>query len=143
MALTGELTKELVESLGRGRHGDGAGLRLVVESMTSAARRVQWWGGLLLLLDQICVLAQGANQRFVNDERSFWRHYHTQMGRELACGVIEFDDFRVGSSGAVKPLGRGTAVRQIRQPRFRGRRRERRTQPRLHQVNRASPLIGL
>ncbi|MEP2470621.1 MAG: Arm DNA-binding domain-containing protein [Paracoccaceae bacterium] len=37
MALTGKLTKKLVENLGPGRHGDGGGLYLVVDS--SGARR--------------------------------------------------------------------------------------------------------
>ena len=37
MALTGELTKKLVENLGAGRHGDGNGLYLVVDP--SGARR--------------------------------------------------------------------------------------------------------
>lgn len=37
MALTGKLTKKLVENLGPGRHGDGAGLYLVVDP--SGARR--------------------------------------------------------------------------------------------------------
>lgn len=37
MALTGKLTKKLVENLGPGRHGDGGGLYLVVD--TSGARR--------------------------------------------------------------------------------------------------------
>ncbi len=37
MALTGKLTKKLVESLGPGRHGDGNGLYLVVDP--SGARR--------------------------------------------------------------------------------------------------------
>ncbi|MDP2082840.1 MAG: tyrosine-type recombinase/integrase [Pseudotabrizicola sp.] len=37
MALTGKLTKKLVESLGAGRHGDGGGLYLVVDP--SGARR--------------------------------------------------------------------------------------------------------
>lgn len=32
MALTGKLTKKLVENLGAGRHGDGGGLYLVVEA---------------------------------------------------------------------------------------------------------------
>ena len=31
MALTGKLTKRLVENLGPGRHGDGSGLYLVVD----------------------------------------------------------------------------------------------------------------
>ena len=39
MALTGKLTKKLVENLGPGRHGDGGGLYLVVDSTASAARR--------------------------------------------------------------------------------------------------------
>lgn len=37
MALTGKLTKKLVENLGAGRHGDGGGLYLVVDP--SGARR--------------------------------------------------------------------------------------------------------
>lgn len=37
MALTGKLTKKLVENLGAGRHGDGGGLHLVVDP--SGARR--------------------------------------------------------------------------------------------------------
>ncbi len=37
MALTGKLTKKLVENLGPGRHGDGGGLYLVVDP--SSARR--------------------------------------------------------------------------------------------------------
>ena len=37
MALTGKLTKRLVENLGAGRHGDGNGLYLVVDP--SGARR--------------------------------------------------------------------------------------------------------
>ena len=37
MALTGKLTKKLVENLGPGRHGDGGGLYLVVDP--SGARR--------------------------------------------------------------------------------------------------------
>ncbi|WP_243652090.1 Arm DNA-binding domain-containing protein [Primorskyibacter sedentarius] len=37
MALTGKLTKKLVENLGPGRHGDGSGLYLVVDP--SGARR--------------------------------------------------------------------------------------------------------
>jgi len=37
MALSGKLTKNLVEDLGTGRHGDGNGLYLVVEP--SGARR--------------------------------------------------------------------------------------------------------
>ncbi|MEH6646301.1 tyrosine-type recombinase/integrase [Sulfitobacter sp.] len=37
MALTGKLTKKLVENLGAGRHGDGSGLYLVVDP--SGARR--------------------------------------------------------------------------------------------------------
>ncbi|MGO4909828.1 tyrosine-type recombinase/integrase [Pseudorhodobacter sp. W20_MBD10_FR17] len=37
MALTGKLTKKLVENLGAGRHGDGGGLNLVVDP--SGARR--------------------------------------------------------------------------------------------------------
>ena len=36
-ALSGKLTKKLVENLGAGRHGDGAGLYLVVDP--SGARR--------------------------------------------------------------------------------------------------------
>ena len=36
-ALSGKLTKRLVENLGAGRHGDGAGLYLVVDP--SGARR--------------------------------------------------------------------------------------------------------
>ncbi|SMX23377.1 tyrosine-type recombinase/integrase [Boseongicola aestuarii] len=39
MALTGKLTKKLVENLGPGRHGDGGGLYLVVDATESAARR--------------------------------------------------------------------------------------------------------
>ena len=39
MALTGKLTKKLVENLGPGRHGDGGGLYLVVDPTESAARR--------------------------------------------------------------------------------------------------------
>jgi integrase len=39
MALTGKLTKKLVENLGPGRHGDGGGLYLVVDSTKSMARR--------------------------------------------------------------------------------------------------------
>ena len=37
MALTGKLTKKLVENLGAGRHGDGGGLYLIVDP--SGARR--------------------------------------------------------------------------------------------------------
>lgn len=37
MAVVGKLTKKLVENLGAGRHGDGAGLYLVVDP--SGARR--------------------------------------------------------------------------------------------------------
>ncbi|MDU8911986.1 Arm DNA-binding domain-containing protein [Aestuariicoccus sp. MJ-SS9] len=37
MALSGRLTKKLVENLGPGRHGDGSGLYLVVDP--SGARR--------------------------------------------------------------------------------------------------------
>ena len=37
MAITGTLTKKLVENLGKGRHGDGGGLYLVVDP--SGARR--------------------------------------------------------------------------------------------------------
>jgi hypothetical protein len=37
MALSGKLTKKLVENLGPGRHGDGGGLYLVVDP--SGARR--------------------------------------------------------------------------------------------------------
>ncbi len=37
MALSGKLTKKLVENLGAGRHGDGGGLHLVVDP--SGARR--------------------------------------------------------------------------------------------------------
>ncbi|MFK7753812.1 MAG: Arm DNA-binding domain-containing protein [Sedimentitalea sp.] len=37
VALTGKLTKKLVENLGSDRHGDGAGLYLVVDP--SGARR--------------------------------------------------------------------------------------------------------
>lgn len=37
MALSGKLTKKLVENLGTGRHGDGCGLYLVVDP--SGARR--------------------------------------------------------------------------------------------------------
>jgi hypothetical protein len=37
MALSGKLTKKLVENLGAGRHGDGNGLYLVVDP--SGARR--------------------------------------------------------------------------------------------------------
>ena len=37
MALSGKLTKKLVENLGAGRHGDGGGLYLVVDP--SGARR--------------------------------------------------------------------------------------------------------
>jgi hypothetical protein len=37
LALTGKLTKKLVENLGSGRHGDGGGLYLVVDP--SGARR--------------------------------------------------------------------------------------------------------
>ncbi len=39
LALTGKLTKKLVENLGPGRHGDGGGLYLVVDSTKSASRR--------------------------------------------------------------------------------------------------------
>ncbi len=39
LALTGKLTKKLVESLEPGRHGDGGGLYLVVDSTPNAARR--------------------------------------------------------------------------------------------------------
>ncbi|MEO9825045.1 MAG: site-specific integrase [Paracoccaceae bacterium] len=39
MALTGKLTKKLVENLGPGRHGDGGGLYLVVDSTENASRR--------------------------------------------------------------------------------------------------------
>ncbi len=35
--LNGKLTKRLVENLGPGRHGDGNGLYLVVEGVTSGA----------------------------------------------------------------------------------------------------------
>lgn len=31
MAMTGKLTKKLVEKLGAGRHGDGGGLYLVID----------------------------------------------------------------------------------------------------------------
>ena len=37
MAISGKLTKKLVENLGKGRHGDGNGLYLVVDP--SGARR--------------------------------------------------------------------------------------------------------
>ncbi|MDA8586703.1 site-specific integrase [Rhodobacteraceae bacterium] len=39
MALTGKLTKKLVENLGSGRHGDGGGLYLVVDATANASRR--------------------------------------------------------------------------------------------------------
>lgn len=38
-ALSGKLTKKLVENLGPGRHGDGSGLYLVVDPSASGARR--------------------------------------------------------------------------------------------------------
>ena len=39
LALTGKLTKKLVENLGPGRHGDGGGLYLVVDSTPKQSRR--------------------------------------------------------------------------------------------------------
>ncbi len=39
MALSGKLTKKLVENLGPGRHGDGGGLYLVVDDTPNGARR--------------------------------------------------------------------------------------------------------
>ena len=58
-ALSGKLTKNLVRTLGPGRHGDGSGLYLVVESLSNATRL----GDMAALQD----LAAGVMQRYALD----------------------------------------------------------------------------
>ena len=65
-ALSGKLTKKLVENLGPGRHGDGAGLYLVVDPSgarrwivcQSRCKKGQRAGEILVIFGLNCALAR-------------------------------------------------------------------------------------